>query len=67
MASDNKTDIFQFMSLRSPQPLDPANLRHNYIQDEDIQFGVVSSRQPREIFTINSNSDIGKIIYSKVF
>jgi hypothetical protein len=78
MAEDSKTDVFQFMSLRSPQNVEPKKLRHFYIQDEYISQEYFSqtdetnthekpTRKLREIFSYNSPSAVGKILYKKIF
>jgi hypothetical protein len=71
MASNpNKTDVFQFMSVRSPKSLEKAKLRHFYIQDDYISQDVqlIPSKKLRKIFSSNnSESEIGKTLYNKVF
>ena len=54
MASNpNKTDVFQFMSVRSPKSLEKAKLRHFYIQDDYISQDVqlIPSKKLRKIFS----------------
>lgn len=68
MAAETKTDVFQFMSLRSPQSLADKKLRASYIQDDDIGIEAgIGVRKSRSVFSSNSSSKVGKIIYEKVF
>lgn len=64
----NKHDVFQFVSIRPPESIEPKNLRHFYIQDEVINNNDSgSSKELREVFSMNSNSKVGKLVYSRVF
>lgn len=73
MSTSQKTDVFQFMSVRSPKSIEKTKLRHFYIQDEYISSKsvnnqpIVPHRKLREIFSMNSESELGKIIYKKIF
>lgn len=68
MATENKTDVLQFMSLRSPQSLSDKKLRISYIQDDEVgEEAGIGVRKPREVFSSNSSSEVGEIIYKNVF
>lgn len=66
MPADEKTDVFQFMSVRAPQTVEPKVFRNFYIQDDYI--GLKShTKKLREIFSMNSESQVGSILYRKIF
>lgn len=73
MATPNKTDVFKFMSVRSPRSIEPKKLRHFYIQDQYISStdqndqAEMPTRKLREIFSMNGESQIGRILYEKIF
>jgi hypothetical protein len=73
MTTPNKTDVFQLMSVRSPQSVESKKLRHFYIQDDYISpvdeknYFKVPTRKLREIFSMNGESPIGRILYQKIF
>lgn len=75
MATPIKTDVFKFMSVRSPRSIEPKKLRHFYIQDQYISStdqnneGETPTKKLREIFSMNNNgkSQIGRILYEKIF
>jgi hypothetical protein len=67
MSETNKTDVFQFMSVRAPQSIDSKTLRLCYIQDDDIPQAEKSHKKLRNVFSLNSGSALGKILYQKIF
>lgn len=66
MAIITKTDVFQFMSVRSPQTVERNRFRNFYIQDDYINQDK-HTKKLREVFSINSASQVGKILYQKIF
>lgn len=66
MSEDNKTDVFNFMSLRSPQLISASKLKHFYIHDEIIPQGY-EQRIQRQVFSNQSNSEVGKIVFENIF
>ena len=59
-----KLDILQFMVMRSPTLPDPSKSRRDYIHDDLIvEEGIYDA----DLFSDASNSEIGKLIYDKVF
>jgi hypothetical protein len=72
MADNQKTDIFQLMSVRSPKTVEPEKLRNFYIRNEYIDRSTVHGncipqKKLREIFSMNSDSEIGRLLYYKIF
>jgi hypothetical protein len=70
MSNPVKTDVFQFMSIRSPQTVKSEKLRNFYINDEYvglIENTETPTRKLREVFSYDSNSRVGQIIYRSVF
>jgi hypothetical protein len=73
MATPEKTNVFQFMSVRAPQTVDDKKLTHFYIKDEYIngteeEDGQITSvRKLRELFSKNSSSQVGKLLFEKIF
>jgi len=67
MASDNKTDVFSFMSLRAPQLISANRLGYSYVHDETIVDGGGERRKQREVFSMQSSSGVGKVVYTSVF
>ena len=59
-----KTDVFQFMVIRAPNSVDPKLSQRNYIKDEVIDR---NGRREADLFSAESNSQIGKTVYQKVF
>lgn len=71
MAAPNKSNVFQFMSLRSPQNVEPKKFRRFYIQDEYITqsdgVNADNNRELREVFSMGSASPVGKVLYENLF
>ena len=82
MAENEKTDLFQFVALRAPQNVAGKKLRHGYFSDDQFvftKFGEESNengeveeigkffRKPRNIFSIDSASLVGRTVYKYVF
>lgn len=63
----DKTDVFQFMSLRSPQSVEATKIRHFYIQDDYLSRDDLPIKKLRDVFSMSSGSEIGKIVYKIVF
>jgi hypothetical protein len=63
-ASEQQTNLFNFMVVRSPQIPSEEKLRRNYIFDECIVSAVLGQA---DLFSENSASQIGRLIYEKVF
>jgi hypothetical protein len=70
MSNSVKTDVFQFMSIRSPQPVKSGKLSNFYINDEYIDL-IENTNTPirklREIFSYDSTSEVGQAIYRSIF
>lgn len=70
---ETKTDVFQFMSVRSPKSIEPQKLSAFYIKDDYIsptdELGIHESttKKLREIFSMNGESQIGRILYELIF
>jgi hypothetical protein len=68
-----KTDVFQLMSVRSPKTVEPQKLRNFYIRNEYIGPSAVHDqngipqKKLREIFSMSSDSEIGRLLYNKIF
>ena len=59
-----KTDVFQFMVIRAPNSVAPKPSQRNYIKDEVIDR---KGRREADLFSAGSDSEIGKLVYRKVF
>lgn len=62
-----KTDVFQFMSVRSPEAVDAKTLRLFYVQDDEIPQAEKRQKKLRTVFSASSDSTLGRIIYQKIF
>ncbi|KAJ1497022.1 hypothetical protein HMI54_013952, partial [Coelomomyces lativittatus] len=68
MADTKKTDVFQLMSIRSPRTIEPQRFRNFYIQNEYVgSSDGMPEKKLREIFSANGESEVGKILYTKIF
>lgn len=66
MATPVKTDILQFMSVRSSQSVDPKKLLHFYIEDVDTG-NIDFPKKIRNVFSLASESEIGQLLYTEIF
>lgn len=67
MTEATKTDVFKFVSVRSPQSIDQGKIDRYYIQDVDVKLEGNKRRVLREVFSASSYSMVGKIVYKKIF
>lgn len=59
-----KTNVFQFMVIRTPASVEPKASQRNYIRDDAPSL---AGRSDADLFSTNSSSKIGVIVYQKVF
>jgi hypothetical protein len=63
-ASEQSSNLFGFMVVRSPKTVAEQTLRRDYIFDERIADFVLG---PADLFSPQSDSAIGRLVYEKVF
>jgi hypothetical protein len=59
-----RSNLFSFMVIRDPSAIAEKTLRTAYIQDDTTSY---YGRKPVDIFSHNSDSIIGHLVYEKIF
>mgnify|MGYP000456892507 CR=1 FL=1 len=63
-ATDQQSNLFSFMVVRSPKTVTEQQMRRSYISDECILDNI---HGPANLFSPQSGSSIGRLVYEEVF